>query len=515
MKKHILAALAALIILLSSCSAEPTSQETSAPADTSAECSLPSHLDSDSDGVCDSCGISVTVTVDFYAINDLHGKLLDNNTQPGVDELTSFLKAAQASDDHAVFLSTGDMWQGASESNLTHGLMMTDWMNSLGFASMTLGNHEFDWGEEFIEANAELAEFPFLAINIYERATNEPVDYCIPSVTVRCGEADIGIIGAIGDCYSSIAGDKVSDIYFKTGAELTALVKAESDRLRAEGADFIVYSVHDGMSGSGINTPNATDQMLRAYYDITLSEGYVDLVFEAHTHQYYIKTDACGIYHLQGGGDNDGITHAEAVINFAGGRSTVSNAEYIRSDIFDDAPSDPIVSELLGKYADQVSKADEVLGKNEVWRSGDWLRALVARLYFERGFEEWGKDHDIVLGGGFISVRAPYNLSSGEVKYSDLQSLFPFDNRIDLCTVKGSDLRRNFLETSNSNYFIHCGEYGNSVRFNIDPNATYYVVVDSYTSSYAPNNLTVVASLDDDLFARDLLAEYIKSGGLE
>ncbi len=505
MKKHILAAALAVLIIFSSGCAEALPQPDPEH----------SHTDTDSDDLCDICLASVTVTVDFYAINDLHGKLLDGGTQPGVDELTSFLKSAREGDDHAVFLSSGDMWQGASESNLTHGLMMTDWMNSLGFASMTLGNHEFDWGEEFIEANLELAEFPFLAINIYEKSTDTLAGYCTPSVTVECGEATIGIIGAIGNTLSSISGDKTEDIYFKTGDELTSLVKAESERLRAEGADLIVYSLHDGMSGTGLNTPNATDQMLRSYYDITLSEGYIDLVFEAHTHQYYVKTDACGIYHLQGGGDNDGITHAEAVINFAGGRSTVRTAEYIRSDTFDDAPSDPIVTELMKKYEAEVSKADEVIGINEVFRNGDWLRALVARLYFERGFEEWGAEHDIVLGGGFISVRAPYNLSSGEVKYSDLQSIFPFDNRIDLCRIKGSDLRRKFLETSNSNYFIYCGDYGNSVRYNIDPNATYYVVVDSYTSSYAPNNLTVVASLADDLFARDLLAEYIKNGGLE
>jgi hypothetical protein len=53
------------------------------------------------------------------------------------------------------------------------------------------------------------------------------------------------------------------------------------------------------------------------------------------------------------------------------------------------------------------------------------------------------------------------------------------------------------------------------VRFSIDDNATYYIVVDSYTSSYAPNRLTIVDSLADDLFARDLLAEYVKNGGLE
>ena len=460
-------------------------------------CPAGTHTDTDSDNFCDACAVSVTVTVDLYAVNDLHGKLLDNSSQPGVDELTSFLRSARAENPNTVLLSSGDMWQGASESNLTHGRIMTDWMNSLSFTSMTLGNHEFDWGEEFIEANAELADFPFLAINIYDRATNERVDYCDPSVTVSFGEATIGIIGAIGDCYSSISGDKVENIYFKTGEELSSLIRAESERLRAEGADFIILSIHDGAA------------------DVSLSKEHVDLVFEGHTHKSYTKADKYSVYHLQGGGDNDGITHAEAIINFAGGECIVKTAEYIPAHVFDDSPSDPIVSELMEKYVSEVAKADEVLGNNEVFRNGDWLRALVARLYFEEGFEKWGKEYDIVLGGGFISVRAPYNLSSGEVKYSDLQSLFPFDNRLDLCSIKGKDLKSKFINTSNSNYFVYYGEYGQSVRYSIDDNATYYVVVDSYTSSYAPNRLTVVASLADDLFARDLLAEYIKNGGLE
>ena len=115
--------------------------------------------------------MSLLVTLDFYVLNDLHGKFDDTDSNGGVDELTSYLLDTQFYDDHTVFLSSGDMWQGSSESNLTEGLIVTDWMNELGFVSMTLGNHEYDWGEETITKNLDLAEFPFLAINIYDRDT--------------------------------------------------------------------------------------------------------------------------------------------------------------------------------------------------------------------------------------------------------------------------------------------------------------------------------------------------------
>ena len=257
------------------------------------------HTDENSDGKCDDCGISVLISFDFYAINDLHGKFADTDSNVGVDELTTYLKSTYKSDENPIFLSSGDMWQGSFESNATRGMILTDWMNELDFVSMTLGNHEYDWGEEYIEANEDAAEFPFLAINIYERSTNERVDYCEPSILIDRGGMKIGIIGAIGDCYSSISSDKVEDIYFKTGSALTSLVKAESDRLRAAGADYIVYSIHDGHDQSSSAPGKISSSQLSSYYDVSLSDGYVDLVFEGHTHKNYVLEDQHGVYHCR------------------------------------------------------------------------------------------------------------------------------------------------------------------------------------------------------------------------
>lgn len=466
------------------------------------------HKDKDDNGYCDTCNELVLVYFDFYALNDLHGKFSDTDSQPGVDELTTYFEQARQKNPNTVLLASGDMWQGSPESNLTAGNMMTEWMNRVGFASMTLGNHEFDWGEEAIEANAAIAEFPFLAINIYDRKTNEQVDYCESSVVIELEGVTVGIIGAMGDCYSSIAPDKVEDVYFKTGDELTELVKAESERLRAEeGVEFIVYSLHDGGTSGSVNTRTS-------YYDITLSRGYVDLVFEGHTHKSYVKADDDGIYHLQGGGDNDGITYAAARYNTANGNKAVLEAKFIRTNEYYKLPDSPIVNELLEKYKDQIIAGDEVLGTTPTWRSSDYLRDVIAQLYYEKGVELWGDQYDIVLGGGYMSARSPYDLEAGEIRYGDLYSIFPFDNNLVLCSIKGSDLNKRFFNTNNSNYYIYYDSYGASIKDNIDANKTYYIIVDSYSSSYAPNRLTEVARYDEPIYARDLLAEYIKQGGL-
>ena len=507
-----------LLLILASCDAaitQPgvtgTETATDIPELVEPECNA--HADADDDGACDNCTVSLYISADFYVLNDLHGKFDDTSTNEGVDELTTYLKQMSHNDDNPFFLSSGDMWQGSSESNLTKGMIMTEWMNELGFVSMTLGNHEFDWGEEFIAANDEIAEFPFLAINIYDRTTNQRVEYCEASVVVECDGIQIGIIGAIGDCYSSISSDKTADIYFKTGAQLTKLVKDEATRLRNMGVDYIIYSVHDGFESNKKNNYYASDKELKAYYDTALSDGYVDLVFEGHTHKSYVLIDSEGVYHMQNGGENQGISHVEIMINSVTGSSLVTKAEVVKSNTYTKYDDDPIVDELLEKYKDMIAQGNVVLGNNYRWRDDEEVEALVAKLYFEAGYERWSSEYDIVLGGGFIRTRSPYDLDSGTVKYSDIQSLLPFDNEIVLCSIKGSDLIEKFIETDNSDYFVFYGEYGNSVKNSINPYATYYVICDSYTSSYAYNRLTVVDTYDTGVFARDLVAEFIKNGG--
>ncbi len=489
-----------------------TSNGDAASTTTQAQKPACEHKDADNNEICDVCNSSVLVIFDFYSINDLHGKFADADGNIGVDELTTYLKNARKENPNSIFLSAGDMWQGSSESNMTKGQILVDWMNELDFTAMTIGNHEFDWGEEYVKSNAAMAEFPFVAINVYDRETNKLVDFCTPSVMVDRNGIQIGIIGAAGDNYSSIAVDKCDEVYFKTGRELTNLVKSEADRLRQQGADFIIYLLHDGYGQSGSRF--LTSSQMSSYYDVSLSQGYVDLVFEAHTHQGYRAEDEHGVYHLQNRGDNKGgISHVEVAINSVTLKSRVNTAELVNNAVYQNLDDDPIVEQLLEKYEDQISGASRVLGYNSRYRNSSTLLQIVAQLYYELGEKTWGDQYDIVLGGGFMSARSPYNLQAGEVTYGQLQSILPFDNQLTLCSVKGRDLKNKFINTSNDRYYIYYGEYGNSIKNNIDNNKTYYILTDSYTAYYAYNNLTVVAEYDPNVFARDLLAEYIEAGG--
>lgn len=457
------------------------------------------------------------INVDIYAVNDLHGAILEDDGS-GIANLTTYFNRFKGYNENTLFISSGDMWQGSSESNNTKGKLITEWMNLVGFSSMTVGNHEFDWGIDAIKTNAELANFPVLGINVYERSTDQRAEPFRSSVLVEKDDVTIGVIGAIGDCYSSISSSKVTDYYFKTGEDLTDLVKAESKKLKEEGADIIVYSLHDGYGKYNKNdsstAPTIYRSNLKEFYDVSLSDGYVDVVFEGHTHNNYVYKDEYGVYHVQGGSSRQYVSHVDMDYNTKTGEVVVNKVENNSVSSISDS-KDKDTQALFDKYADEIGPIYDVLGYNSAKRDSDFIRNLCADLYLEVGLEKWGDDYEIFLGGGYLSARSPYNFNKGNLCYKDIQSVLPFDNEIVLCSVSGYYLSKQFVFTENSNYYCSYSDYGNANEGYINNDATYYIVVDTYTSDYAPNHLTVIEKYSDTpTYARDLVAEYVKNGGL-
>ena len=464
-------------------------------------------------GNVDSFDVTVsyrTVALDLYAFNDTHGNVRDTLGEGlGISRTTTALKEL-SENQNSIFISQGDMWQGSVESNYTRGNLVTEWMNSLNFVSMTVGNHEYDWGEEAIVQNRQLANFPTLGINVINRSTNQRVDYLDPSVTFTRNGAKIGVIGAIGNCLSSISASKVGNVYFAKGDELTELVKDEATRLRdEEKCDFIIYSIH------GSASRDSADQ-----YDISLSnDNYVDLVLEGHTHDGYVEVDDGGVYHVQCKGYNNQISHIAVNVEI-GGDVEVTDAALLDFS-YSNSPyaayeEDSDTNALFLKYYDCFSFAYETIGRVSETKNANALRNKVADLYLEEGLEKWGDDYDIILGGGYLSCRGNGRLPAGDVTYSQLATLFPFDNDIVLCSIMGANLRNTSFVTGSSTYFTTWSSYGTSIKDNINNFDTYYLVTDTYSSDYKYNNLTVIDVLDENgRYARDLLADYIRAGNWE
>lgn len=81
--------------------------------------------------------------------------------------------------DDVILVSGGDPSSGnpvvdeyVIDGENMRGKPMFDLMNETGYQALTLGNHEFDYGQERLKANMELANFPMILANL-EVDTNE------------------------------------------------------------------------------------------------------------------------------------------------------------------------------------------------------------------------------------------------------------------------------------------------------------------------------------------------------
>ena len=462
------------------------------------------------------------VVLDFYGFNDTHGNVIDDPTIGiGIAKTTTLMKN-KTQGQNSVLISSGDMWQGSLESNSTRGALMTKWMQQLNFTSMTIGNHEFDWGTQVIKNNAENYNLPILGINIIDKATGKRADYVSPSTVVTRGGAKIGIIGAVGDCYGSISYSQVMDVQFvldkagQTTHPLTDLIKAESTRLRQEeGCDFIVYSFH----GDSLHDDT--------YYNLELSTGhYVDLVFEGHKHIETYYQDDGGVWHFQSQASDNAlsINHARVNLNIETDAFEVSFNEnndiyYLNTPAMYSLAEDTGTLALINEY--DFAPYYVSLGTNTAIRYGNYLRQLCADLYLEKALDKWPTYADqITLGGGYISVRGNGQLPVGDVTYAKLYNLFPFDNDILLMKVTGAVLKDNFINSTNSNYFLAYTTYGEGLRGDqttISDVSQYYVVSDTYTFDYLLkwnyNPIKVASYSAEGYYARDALADYAKAGG--
>ena len=68
-------------------------------------------------------------TLNFYALNDFHGAFMydESYNQTGLSKIGQFLTTKKENDpENTIILSSGDMFQGGAESNITRGKIIID-----------------------------------------------------------------------------------------------------------------------------------------------------------------------------------------------------------------------------------------------------------------------------------------------------------------------------------------------------------------------------------------------------
>lgn len=380
--------------------------------------------------------------VDFYAINDFHGAVKEKGNQMGILNLGTYLKGKKAQG-NTVLINSGDGFQGSVESNYNRGALLADCWNDIKFDCFTLGNHEFDWGQDPIKENKARAstldgyKTPYLCANVYDwdptskAAGSTHRDDLGDLYTVRTLDngLKVGIVGVIGsDQWASICSSFVSDITFIDPVEV---IKNVSDTLRVqENCDVVVASVHAGQD-TVLNT---------GLTDISTVSGkrYVDAVFCAHTHRLESATEN-GVIFTQNDDKGENISKITLKVDANGSVYTSGNLSTIATNAVKaevNGNYDATIKSITDSYlAECATLADEVLTTfSGRFYSSDVLPMLVTDAMVE-ACDEAEIKIDIAMCN---SARA--SLYSGSHTYGDLYEALPFDNTVYVMSVSGDDI---------------------------------------------------------------------------
>jgi len=136
--------------------------------------------------------MSKLIQIDVLGHADYAGRLRKYKTTPGFANFgTEIDKIRDKNPDGTLLLDSGDEFT----ANFWGGKPVVEALSLVKTDAMTLGNHEFDYGQKFLENCIALADFPILCANITEKRTGSLVKGTHPWVMLERKGIKIGILG--------------------------------------------------------------------------------------------------------------------------------------------------------------------------------------------------------------------------------------------------------------------------------------------------------------------------------
>ncbi|MFB2649640.1 bifunctional 2',3'-cyclic-nucleotide 2'-phosphodiesterase/3'-nucleotidase [Shewanella mangrovisoli] len=243
---------------------------------------------------------------------DLHTNIMDFNYYSGKEDPTiglartaSLIHAARTEAKNSVLVDNGDLLQGSPMGDYMAkvGLQMGDVhpaykaMNLLDYEVGNIGNHEFNYGLDFLNKSLHGAEFPYINANVYcaddngcwndvKKGEHLFTPYIIKEKQIVDSEGNnqtikIGYIGFVPP--QILLWDKQNLTGKVTVEDIVATAKKYVPEMKAKGADLIIAIPHSGIG----STENPGDPMAEnATYALTYVDGINAILF-GHSHSIF------------------------------------------------------------------------------------------------------------------------------------------------------------------------------------------------------------------------------------
>ena len=374
--------------------------------------------------------LSAQETVVIYAINDPHGQI---NNFP---RLKTLIENDRAQNSKVFFVSAGDLFSGNPivDYHENKGFPMIDLLNDCGLDISVIGNHEFDYGQDVLNARIDQAEFPFICDNVSD-ASGALADVNGFELITKDGFT-IAFVGVVETGSPGLRPlthpKKIEGLTFTEGLNSFPNyedLKADND------ADLLVALTHYGYYKD--------QQILETY-------SFVDLVIGGHSNGEYGNAYENG-YMVMSGKNLEKVSKTTLTVT----NKAITDFNFELIDLSDTSMAfDQPTQSKVDDYNNQP-EFYTVIGESEI----DHTRSETACLYTDALQNITGADFVIQNMGGIRTY-----LDEGDITPFDIYSIDPFGNSLDTFEMTITDFRT-FLNNYQSSY-----SYSTTLEVNKDEN---------------------------------------------
>ncbi|MHA6614158.1 bifunctional 2',3'-cyclic-nucleotide 2'-phosphodiesterase/3'-nucleotidase [Photobacterium damselae] len=453
-----------------------------------------------------------TIKLRILETTDIHTNVMDYDyykdkptEKTGLVRTATLVEKARDEVPNAILVDNGDLLQGSpmgdymAAKGIKKGEVHPVYkvMNQLDYEVGNIGNHEFNYGLDFLKTSLEGATFPYVNANVYDLKTGKNLftPYLIKTHTFTDtdGKAHQIKVGYIGFVPPQIMVWDKKNLEGKVEAkDIKQTAEKFIPQMKAEGADIIIAIPHSGVSAD----PYKVMAENSVYY-LTQVKG-IDAIAFGHSHAVFPGKDFAklpgadikkgtinGIPAVMPGRWGDHVGVMDLVLDKQGDSWKVIDAQTEARPIFDMAKNKPIVdadpklvaavkvdhnatrdfvNQPLGKASDEMYSFLALVQDDPTIQ----IVNLAQKDYVERFIQGDPDLADIPV----LSAAAPFKaggrgndptnfteVEQGELTFRNAADLYLYPNTLVALKVSGQDVKE-WLECS-------AGQFNQ-----IDPNKT-------------------------------------------
>ena len=346
-----------------------------------------------------------TAKVSLLFTSDEHGYISrQSKLQKDVSD------ARQANPEGTLFISCGDVFEGSAENGVLGVNASRTMLETAGYDVMTMGNHDFDRGPEVARSWIKESPCDVICSNLKDAATGQLLEHSSASKVYELNGVKVGLIGATTtESVTILPKSKLQGLAIE---DPTVTVKAEVDKLKAEGVEVIGLVSHLGLP---------TDRKMAD------AVPELDFILGGHTHDALETPEKHGqTLIMHPGCFRKSLGHLDLDVDPTTGE--IKNVDYklVRGEngVEDGGP----VGHLANKFRNEVDAAMgqvvATLPKTMTFDPntlGEGMESLTSTAILKK------TQADLVMLNQ-KGLRA--SLPQGEVKVGDVYNVFPFDNHL-------------------------------------------------------------------------------------